>query len=72
MKFRRSGLSLVIAGLLGGGFFWMTDPRYGLTHPVGENLADAANQAQIGTLVGIVGSAIVLILGVWLLTRRTV
>jgi hypothetical protein len=72
MRSRRSGLSLVIAGVLGGGFFWLTDPRYGWVHPAGENLIDAANQARIGTLVGITGSAVVLIIGVWLLTRRAV
>ena len=72
MKSRRSGLSLVFAGLLGGLFFWLTDPRYGFMHPSGENLVDAANQAQIGTIVGIAGSAAVLIIGLWLLTRKTV
>lgn len=72
MKSRRSGLSLVVAGLLGGAFFWLSDPRYGYTHPTGENLVDAANQAQIGSLVGVAGSLAVLIIGLWLLTRRAV
>ena len=26
---RRSGLTLVVLGLLGAAFFWATDPRYG-------------------------------------------
>ena len=71
-KSRRSGISLVLAGLVGLLFFWATDPRYGWTHPAGENLIDAANNAQIGTLVGLVGSFTVLLLGLWLMTRRTV
>jgi hypothetical protein len=72
MKSRRSGLSLVIAGLLGVGFFWATDPRYGLVHPPPQTVIDAANQARIGTVVGVGGSVAVLIIGLWLLTRRPV
>jgi len=72
MRSRRSGLSLVIAGLLGIGFFWIIDPRYGLVHPASEQLIDAANQARLGTFVGIAGSAVVLVIGLWLLTRRAV
>ena len=70
MKSRRSGSSLVIAGLLGIGFFWATDPRYGIIRSAAENVIDAANQARIGTLVGIAGSAVVLVIGLWLLTSR--
>lgn len=72
MKSKRSGLSLVIAGLIGVAFFWAFDPRYGWWRPVGENLVDAANQAQIGTFVGIVGSGVVLVIGLWLLAKRAV
>jgi hypothetical protein len=72
MRFKRSGLSLVICGLLGIAYFWATDPRHGIIHPVSENLIDAANEARMGTLVGIVGSAFVLVIGLWLLTRRAV
>ena len=72
MKSRRSGSSLVIAGLLGILFFCATDPRYGIIRFAGDNVIDAANQARIGTLVGIAGSAVVLVIGLWLLTRRTV
>jgi hypothetical protein len=72
MKSRRSGLSLVVAGLLGVGFFWATDPRYGLMHQTGENLIDAVKEARIGTFVGVGGSIAVLMIGLWLLTRRPV
>jgi hypothetical protein len=62
----------VIAGLLSAGFFWATDPRYGWLRPAGQNLIDAANQNWIGTVVGLGGSAMVLLIGLWLLSRRTV
>jgi hypothetical protein len=35
-----------------------------------DNIVDASNQALAGTLVGIVGSVCVLLVGIWLLTRR--
>ncbi len=72
MKSRRSGLSLVIAGLLGGAFFWLTDPRFSPLHPGRSDLIDAAQQARIGTWVGLLGSGIILLIGLWLLSRRTV
>jgi hypothetical protein len=72
MHSRRSGFSLVIAGLLCGGFFWLTDPRFGWLRPTGQNLIDAANQNWIGTIIGLAGSLIVLLIGLWLLSRRTV
>ena len=65
-------MSLVIAGLLGIGFFWVTDPRYGLVGKTDQFVIDAANQARIGTIVGVVGSAVVLVIGLWLLSRRAV
>lgn len=87
---RRSGLTLVILGIIGGAFFWMTDPRFG---PLGHELTDAhrrvdwrhwlfvlrgspdsavdaANEAFVGTVIGIVGSVGILLVGCWLLTRR--
>ena len=43
---RRSGYSLVVVGVLGLVFFWISDPRWGLalhwSH--GENPIDLANQ----------------------------
>jgi hypothetical protein len=68
----RSGLSLVAAGALGIVFFWVTDPRSLLGRWLVGGEIDAANQALVGTLVGMIGSAAVLLLGLWLLTRRTV
>src|SRR3954470_19521206 len=58
VKSRRSGLSLVSAGLCAAHYILLTDPRYGLHHPTGDNVIDAANQAQIGTFVGVAASLI--------------
>jgi uncharacterized membrane protein len=70
---RRSGLSLVLVGLIGAIFFWITDPRYGLAlrwnH--GDNPIDLANWQFPGTLVGVGGSALVLAAGIYLLTRKS-
>ena len=68
---RRSGFALALAGLLGALFFWMTDPRYGLRTNISLELIDRVNEARIGTTVGIGGSVIVLLIGLWLMTRRT-
>ncbi len=69
---RRSGYSLVLVGVLGVVFFWITDPRIGLAlrwnH--GENPIDLANQHLPGTIVGLAGSLLILGIGVYLLTRR--
>jgi len=67
---RRSGLTLALAGLSGAAFFWLTDPRFGATRTAGREIIDRVNEAQIGTMVGMVGSAIVLLIGLWLMTRR--
>ena len=70
---RRPGISLVLAGLAGVAFFWLTDPRYGWARPVavaGDNPIDAAHYMLVGTLVGVAGSAVVLLIGLWLMTRR--
>jgi hypothetical protein len=87
---RRSGLAFLLIGLLGGLFFWLTDPRFGPgvhQHPRGhvdwqywlfilrgspDNVIDAANQALMSTAVGIAGCAALLLVGLWLLTRRAV
>ncbi len=73
-KIRKSGVSLVFVGLLGAFFFWITDPRYGWalhwTH--GENPIDLANQHFPGTVVGIAGSMLILLIGLYLVARRTV
>jgi hypothetical protein len=71
-KLRRSGYSLVLAGFVGLLFFWATDARYGLPWLLNrdDNIVDLANRSLIGTVVGLAGSAAVLVLGLWLLTRR--
>jgi len=66
-------MSLVLAGLLSGAFFWATDPKYGWVHlqSSSDNVVDAIREASVATYVGLAGSAFVLLLGLWLLTRRT-
>jgi hypothetical protein len=68
---RRSGVSLVLAGLAGIGFFWLTDPSLGM---FGEsnaaNAVDVVNHAATGTYVGIVGGVAIVTVGVWLMLRR--
>ncbi|MBC8144000.1 MAG: hypothetical protein H7X80_00360 [bacterium] len=70
---KRSGIRLSLVGVVGLLFFWLTDARWG---PVGrwmhrEDLVDAINQGWPGTLIGLAGSGIVLLIGLWLMTRRT-
>jgi hypothetical protein len=69
---RKSGLMLALAGALGVLFFWATDPRYGWlkTWAGADNAVDASNQALTGTLVGIAGSVVVLLIGLWVVLRR--
>jgi hypothetical protein len=67
---RRSGLSLVLVGLAGVLFFWMTDRRYGWWSDAAT--IDQANQALAGTVIGVVGSLTVLGIGLWLMTRKVV
>jgi hypothetical protein len=67
---RRSGLSLVLAGLAGAGFFWLTDPGRTWSAQSNPNVVDAINQATPGTYVGITGCAVVVVIGFWLLLRR--
>ena len=87
---RRSGYTLVILGLLGAGFFWLTDPRHGpqvgRAAPVWYdprhwlavlrgspgNLLDAANESAVATYIGLAASALILLVGLWLMTRRAV
>ena len=68
---RRSGMSLALTGVIGALFFWLTDPRVGGRHQAAAyDLIDRVNEAHVGTLVGVVGSAVVLLIGLWLMTRR--
>jgi hypothetical protein len=69
---RRSGLSLIIVGVVGILFFWLTDPRWGWIPP-GQRAAtvvDAIRQATPGTIIGVAASGLVLLIGLWLMTRR--
>ena len=71
---KRSGLRLAAAGAIGLVFFWLTDPRWGF---VGrwmhrDDLIDAINFSRPGTIVGLVGCAIVVIIGMWLASRKAV
>ena len=61
---------MALAGLMGALFFWLTDPRVGSSRATSYELIDRVIEARIGTTVGIAGSAIVLAIGLWLMTRR--
>jgi hypothetical protein len=67
----RSGLLLILTGMLGLLFFWLTDPRHGpLARDATMDLLSAIHDATPGTYIGLVGSGIVVAMGLWLLTRR--
>lgn len=67
---RQSGSSLLIAGIVGVIFFLLTDPR-AASQPAAD-YADAVVHASVGTIVGIVGSVLTALIGIWLLMRRVV
>jgi hypothetical protein len=71
---RFSGLGLVLAGVVGLAFFYLTDPRWGWLgrRSAGDDAIDAVHQLAPGTIVGLVGAAVVLLVGLWLATRRAV
>lgn len=71
---RRSGYSLVVVGVLGIIFFWISDPHWGLAlhWSRGENPIDLANQQFPGTVVGLAGSLLVLLIGLYLLAKKVV
>lgn len=73
-RHRRSGFSLVLIGLAGIAFFWLTDPRHGLAlrWSTSGNPIDLANQYLPGTIVGIAGSGLIAMIGLLLLCRRSV
>jgi hypothetical protein len=66
--------TLCLLGLLGVGFFWATDPRYGFgTRLDGKdqtNLIDAIHDAKPGTIAGLAGSLMVLVIGSALVLKR--
>ena len=73
MSRTRSALVLVVLGLAGGLFFWLTDPTLGIATQLMDssvNRIDAANQAKFGTYIGLAGSFIALCVGLWNIWRR--
>ena len=66
-----SGFSLAIIGIACMAFFWLTDPRALLGRWLVGDGVDAVNQSHLGTQVGIAGCAAALLIGLWLMTRRT-
>jgi hypothetical protein len=63
-------MSLVLVGLAGVLFFWLTDETDGWSPWAEPATIDQANQALAGTVIGIVGSVTVLVIGLWLMTRK--
>lgn len=69
---KRSGLSLLVVGLLGVAFFWATDPRFGIARAeTMPSPVDAVYDATPGTYLGLVGSGVVVVIGLWMLAKRT-
>lgn len=70
---RRSGFGLTLAGLAGVGFFWATDPTIGVwARSAAADMVDTMHQASPGTWIGICGSAVIGIIGFFLMMRRTI
>lgn len=68
---KRSGVTLALAGLVGMGLFWLTDPRYSPFASCNTDaILDAARQSAPGTVVGFAGCAIALCMGLYLMARR--
>lgn len=74
MNRTRSAIGLVLLGILGGLFFWLTDPTWGYVAQnfmdSSVNRIDAAHQARFGTYIGLIGSAIAVLVGLWSMMRR--
>ena len=73
MNRTRSAIGLVLLGILGGLFFWLTDPTLGIATRLMDasvNRIDAANQARVGTYLGLAGSALAVLVGMWNIWRR--
>jgi hypothetical protein len=73
MNRTRSAIGLVFLGILGGLFFWLTDPKLGIATRLMDssvNHIDAANQGALGTYIGLIGSAIAVLVGLWSIWRR--
>ena len=66
---------LILLGLISICFFVITDPRLGLgLHMDGRelgNVIDAANDAWWATLTGVVGSVVIVGIGLWARAKHT-
>ncbi len=73
---RRSGLILVLMGVGCVGFFILTDPR--MLGPRATRvgwaplIVDAIYDATPGTALGLVGSGVIVLIGLWLMARRAI
>ena len=68
---RRAGLLLIAGGAAGALFFVGTDP--GWSHIRGASSVEYVDQitkAAFGTMVGLIGSGVVALIGLWLVFRR--
>jgi hypothetical protein len=64
-------MGLILAGLAGAAFFLLTDPKIGwLKSRTSENVIDSIRLGSIATCVGLAGSAVVVVIGLWLVCRR--
>lgn len=69
---RRSGFTLILAGLAGVAFFALTDPKWGMLRPSSSpDIVDAMQQAWPGTYIGMAGGAMIVVFGLWLIVRRS-
>ena len=70
----KGSLKLVALGLIGIAFFVLTDPRFGfgaiLDGDPNTNIIDAMHALWPGTVVGLIGSGVVLFIGLWLGVRK--
>lgn len=65
-----------MGGVLGLAFFCETDPHVS-PHAIeqlgwGSNLVDATLDAMAGSVIGLVGSMVIVGIGLWLVMRRTI
>jgi hypothetical protein len=67
---RRPAFWLVLTCLGAIGFFLLTDPRAGYIKYPTDNVIDAVWQARVGTIVGLGGAGLLLLIGLFLCTRR--
>jgi hypothetical protein len=68
---RRSGFSLVLAGVGAILYFWLTDPRLGVHGRSSFDIIDAISEGRAGTYVGIGVAGVIAVIGLWLIMRRT-